>query len=194
MNGSETECDQAKMSCRRRKRAAPIALVRRRMSFSDRTLFPLPFIDERGEPGLVIPETVRINRKIVALRGDRLRTEISSPRSPASFSARRAIRAQTAPSSMAVRSDCRASSGLTSKAGGIRRPARCSRPPAPRTISERRESSELRICCSRASSGRDPHFRHRRSWFRRCALVRDGRSAAELELAAVPDRSPLDRP
>ena len=39
---------------------------------------------------------------------------------------------------MAVRSDCSASSGLTSKAGGVRRPARC-RAASTSTISERRE-------------------------------------------------------
>ena len=54
---------------------------------------------------------------------------------------------------MAVRSDCSASSGLTSSAGGVRRPARC-RAASTSTISERRESSEPRICCSRLSSGR----------------------------------------
>ena len=54
---------------------------------------------------------------------------------------------------MAVRSDCSASSGRTSKAGGVRRPARCSAA-STSTISERRESSEPLICCSRASSGR----------------------------------------
>ena len=82
-----------------------------------------------------------------------LRSATSSPRSAASFSARARNSGTTDPSSMAVRSDCSASSGLTSKAGGVRLPARCS---AARTstISERRESSEPRICCSRASSGR----------------------------------------
>ncbi len=58
---------------------------------------------------------------------------------------------------MAVRSDCSASSGLTSKAGGVRRPARC-RAASTSTISARRESSELRICCSRVSSGCRPGF------------------------------------
>ena len=42
---------------------------------------------------------------------------------------------------MAVRSDCSASSGLTSNAGGVRRPARC-RAASTSAISERRESSE----------------------------------------------------
>ena len=52
-----------------------------------------------------------------------------------------------------MRSDCSASSGRTSKAGGVRRPARCSAA-STSTISERRESSEPRISCSRTSSGR----------------------------------------
>jgi len=84
---------------------------------------------------------------------------------------------------MAVRSDCSASSGLTSNAGGVRRPARC-RAASTSTISERRESSELRICCSRESSGRS----------RASALADSGLDAAHLgcdvdqlliELAAV---------
>ena len=54
---------------------------------------------------------------------------------------------------MAVRSDCSASSGRTSSAGGVRRPARCSAA-STSTISARRESSEARTCCSRLSSGR----------------------------------------
>ncbi len=53
-----------------------------------------------------------------------------------------------------MRSDCSASSGRTSKAGGVRRPARCNAA-STSTISERRESSEPRTCCSRLSSGRN---------------------------------------
>ena len=70
-----------------------------------------------------------------------------------SFSARARSSGTTVPSSIAVRSDCSASSGRTSKAGGVRRPARC-RAASTSTISERRESSDERICCSRESSGR----------------------------------------
>ena len=83
----------------------------------------------------------------------RLRTLTSSPRSAASFSARPRSSGTTDPSSMAVRSDCSASSGRTSSAGGVRRPARCSAA-STSTISERRESSEALTCCSRTSSGR----------------------------------------
>ena len=54
---------------------------------------------------------------------------------------------------MAVRSDCSASSGRTSSAGGVRRPARCK---AANTsmISVRRASKELRRSCSRPSRPR----------------------------------------
>ncbi len=82
-----------------------------------------------------------------------LRSATSSPRSPASFSARPRNSGTTDPSSIAVRSDCSASSGRTSSAGGVRRPARCSAA-STSTISARRESREERICCSRLSSGR----------------------------------------
>ena len=82
-----------------------------------------------------------------------LRSVTSSVRSPASFSARPRNSGTTDPSSMAVRSDCSASSGRTSSAGGVRLPARCSAA-STSIISERRESSEPRICCSRLSSGR----------------------------------------
>ena len=58
---------------------------------------------------------------------------------------------------MAVRSDCSASSGRTSSAGGVRRPARCSAA-STSTISERRESSEPRICCSRRVERAQPRF------------------------------------
>ena len=81
-----------------------------------------------------------------------LRSVTSSVRSPVNFSARARNSGTTEPSNMAVRSDCSASSGLTSKAGGVRRPARCSAA-STSTISARRESSEPRICCSRESSG-----------------------------------------
>jgi hypothetical protein len=56
---------------------------------------------------------------------------------------------------MAVRSDCSASSGRTSSAGGVRRPARCNAA-STSTISARRESSEALTACSRLSSGRSP--------------------------------------
>ena len=82
-----------------------------------------------------------------------LRRFTSSPRSVASFSARPRNSGTTEPSSIAVRSDCSASSGRTSSAGGVRRPARC-RAASTSTISARRESSEARTCCSRLSSGR----------------------------------------
>ena len=50
-----------------------------------------------------------------------LRSATSSPRSAASFSARPRNSGTTDPSSIAVRSDCSASSGRTSSAGGVRR-------------------------------------------------------------------------
>ena len=54
------------------------------------------------------------------------------------FRARARNSGTTDPSSIAVRSDCSASSGRTSSAGGVRRPARCSAA-STSTISERRE-------------------------------------------------------
>jgi hypothetical protein len=56
-----------------------------------------------------------------------------------------------------VRSDCSASSGRTSSAGGVRRPARCSAASTSIT-SARRESSEARISRSRPSSGCSPRL------------------------------------
>ena len=88
---------------------------------------------------------------------------------------------------MAVRSDSSASSGRTSSAGGVRLPARCNAA-STSTISERRESSEALICCSRTSSGRS----------RRLGLADPGLHAAHqggdvdqllIELGAIlPDR------
>src|SRR6516164_11693872 len=57
-----------------------------------------------------------------------LRSATSSPRSFASFAARVRNSGTTAPSSIAVRSDCSASSGRTNSAGGGRRPALLVRP------------------------------------------------------------------
>ena len=58
---------------------------------------------------------------------------------------------------MAVRSDCSASSGRTSSAGGVRRPARC-RAASTSTISERRESSERRISLLTGVERAQPRF------------------------------------
>ena len=62
------------------------------------------------------------------------------------------ISGSTAPSSMAVRTDCSASSGLTISAGGGRRPMRCSAA-STSPITARRPSSDLRMVSSLASSG-----------------------------------------
>src|SRR5713101_2711856 len=51
-------------------RRLALAAALRRHVFFDGTLFSLPLVDERGEPGLVIPEFVAINRKLVALGSD----------------------------------------------------------------------------------------------------------------------------
>ena len=42
------------------------------MSFSIAALLALPFVDQRGEPGLVVLELVAIERQLVALGGDGL--------------------------------------------------------------------------------------------------------------------------
>ena len=91
---------------------------------------------------------------------------------------------------MAVRSDCSASSGRTSSAGGVRLPARCNAA-STSTISERRESSEALICCSRTVERAQP----------RLGLADPGLDAAHLggdvdqlliELGAVlPDRGDI---
>ena len=56
-----------------------------------------------------------------------------------------------------MRSDCSASSGRTSSAGGVRLPARCNAA-STSTISERRESSEALICCSRTVERAQPRL------------------------------------
>ena len=124
----------------------------------DRALLALPFVDQRGEPGLIVAAACRGRP-----RAGRARWRWSCEARPARRGRRpvfwRASRnsGTTDPSSMAVRSDCSASSGRTSSAGGVRRPARCSAA-STSTISVRRESSELRICCSRAIERAQPRF------------------------------------
>ena len=81
-----------------------------------------------------------------------LRTRSSSARSLASASASCRISGSTAPSSMAVRTDCSASSGLTISAGGGRWPMRCSAA-STSPITARRPSSDLRMLRSLSSSG-----------------------------------------
>ena len=89
----------------------------------------------------------------------------------------------TEPSSIAVRSDCNASSGRTSSAGGVRRPARC-RAASTSTISVRREASEDANRLLAPIERAQPRFGVADAGLGRAHLARDI-DQLRVELAAV---------
>ena len=110
-----------------------------------------------------------------------LRTLTSSARSATSVSTSIFMSGSTAPSKIAARTDWRASSGLTSRAGGGRRPSRC-RAASTSAITARRLPSERRTVSSLPDSALSRRFGRRDAVLDGADIGRPSRSAAALSL------------
>ena len=87
-------------------------------------LLLLPLVDENVHAQLLATEQIEVMRQAVAFVDDVFAHPKRSARSPANASACARMSGTTAPSMIAVRTACKASSGRTRSAGGGCRPTR----------------------------------------------------------------------
>ena len=112
----------------------------------------LPLVDQQGDALALLGERRHVALQPLLLLGDLARMRTRSARSAASASACTRMSGSTAPSMMAVRTECSASSGRTIIAGGGLRPMRCSAA-STSAMAARRPSSDWRMParCRRAA-------------------------------------------